>query len=160
RPPHPNPLPHGLAANETFAANPWGRGGKKTVGPPTVERSPPLLTHPLGTHLMFGSFCSRPRYLTRLVPTLLAVGTLSAITVAAVLQQSVAEGMRQYAEALISSLDESQKKAMVLPYGSDTRVAWHFVPKEERKGVALGEMNDAQKAASMRLLRAALSESG
>lgn len=109
---------------------------------------------------MLGSVFTRSRFLTRFVPTLLVVGTLGALSIAAVLQQSVAEGMRTYAGALISTLDEAQKKAMVLPYGSETRVAWHFIPKDERKGVALREMNDAQQAASMRLLRAALSESG
>lgn len=109
---------------------------------------------------MLGSSFTRSRLAKRFVPTLLIVSTLSAIAIAAALQQSVAEGMRQYAGALVSTLDESQKKEMLLPYGSDDRIGWHFIPKDERKGVALRDMNDAQQAASMRLLRAALSESG
>ncbi|WP_164104659.1 DUF3500 domain-containing protein [Candidatus Laterigemmans baculatus] len=109
---------------------------------------------------MLGPRLSSPRFLRRLIPTTLVAATLGAITIAAVQQQSPAEGMQQYAGALLSTLNEAQKNEMLLPYGSDARVGWHFIPKDERKGVPLREMNDAQKAASMRLLRAALSEAG
>ena len=68
--------------------------------------------------------------------------------------------MKTFADAFLSTLDEEQRKVAVLPYESDQRVAWHFIPMESRKGLVLREMNDAQRTAALRLIRAALSESG
>ena len=42
----------------------------------------------------------------------------------------------------------------------DTHRAAHFMPLDNRKGLALREMNDAKRTAGLRLVRAALSESG
>ena len=47
-----------------------------------------------------------------------------------------------------------------MPYDSPKRVGWHFIPMKERKGLVMREMNDAQKTAALRLVRAALSEAG
>lgn len=47
-----------------------------------------------------------------------------------------------------------------MDYDAPERVGWHFIPKEDRKGVPLREMNPAQQTAALRLVRAALSEVG
>lgn len=64
------------------------------------------------------------------------------------------------AESFLSSLDADQKKLAMLDFDSQQRVDWHFIPKKTRKGMVMREMNDAQRTAALRLLRAALSEMG
>lgn len=68
--------------------------------------------------------------------------------------------MKTFAESFLETLDEAQQGAVLVPYESPQRVAWHFIPKDVRKGVPLKEMNAAQRAAALRLVRAALSEAG
>ena len=68
--------------------------------------------------------------------------------------------MQVFAESFLSTLDESQTQVASLPYESAKRIQWHFIPKKERKGLVLSEMNDAQRTAALRLLRSALSEAG
>ena len=68
--------------------------------------------------------------------------------------------MRSFADSFLGSLDEDQKKKAMMPYDSEKRTDWHFIPKDVRKGLAMRDMNDAQQTAALRLLRAALSESG
>ena len=68
--------------------------------------------------------------------------------------------MQEFADALLESLDEEQKKTAVMEYDAPGRVDWHFIPKETRKGLAIRDMNVAQRTAALRLLRAALSEAG
>lgn len=99
--------------------------------------------------------CTRSR-----IGTLLFVAAIGSISLAAVLRRPTTEGMRQAAETLVSTLDDSQRQQVLLPFDSQARVQWHFIPKDERKGLALRDMNDAQKAATLRLVRSALSESG
>ena len=68
--------------------------------------------------------------------------------------------MKLYAETLLGELDDEQKKTVSLAYESEKRTAWHFIPKKERKGLALRDMNSAQRLAALRLLRATLSQAG
>ncbi|MGB7343690.1 MAG: DUF3500 domain-containing protein [Pirellulaceae bacterium] len=67
---------------------------------------------------------------------------------------------KTFADSFLSSLDEDQKSKAVVPYDSDQRVDWHFIPKKTRKGLALRDMNSAQRSSALRLLRATLSEAG
>lgn len=91
----------------------------------------------------------------------MAVATgLLCVSTASVMRLTTAESMQQSAVALLDTLDEKQQGTLQKPYSEATRVDWHFIPMKERKGVALRDMNEAQKAASMRLLRSALSEIG
>lgn len=99
--------------------------------------------------------CTRSRF-----GALLFAAAVGSISLAAALQRSTAEGMQESAEALVSTLDDSQRQQVMLPYESEARVEWHFIPKDERKGLALRDMNDAQKTATLRLVRSALSEAG
>lgn len=68
--------------------------------------------------------------------------------------------MKMFAETYLASLDAEQRENSVLPYDSPKRVGWHFIPKDNRKGLKIGDMNDAQRTSALRLLRAALSEAG
>lgn len=68
--------------------------------------------------------------------------------------------MKTFADSFLESLETEQRAEAVVPYDSDQRVNWHFVPRPDRKGLVLSEMNTAQRTAALRLLRAALSEAG
>lgn len=69
-------------------------------------------------------------------------------------------GMGQAATVWIDSLDAAQKTRAVRPFADANRTDWHFVPKNDRKGVQLRDMTEPQRAAALALLRSALSEAG
>jgi hypothetical protein len=64
------------------------------------------------------------------------------------------------AAKFLALLNAEQKEKVVLPYDSDKRVQWHFIPMATRKGLPVMEMDSGQKAAAMQLLRACLSLQG
>ena len=68
--------------------------------------------------------------------------------------------METFANSFLGSLDDTQRSTATMPYDSPQRVRWHFVPMKSRKGLVLSEMNEAQRTAALRLLRATLSEAG
>ena len=67
--------------------------------------------------------------------------------------------IQDFANSFLDSLEDKKEIAM-MPYDSDKRVDWHFIPKKTRKGLVMREMNSAQRTAALRLLRATLSEVG
>jgi hypothetical protein len=73
---------------------------------------------------------------------------------------STGQRMTEAAGELLASLDDQQKQAMLLPYDSEKRVDWHFIPKDERKGVQIKHMNEEQRQKTRQLLQAALSQIG
>ncbi|WP_146577109.1 DUF3500 domain-containing protein [Neorhodopirellula pilleata] len=89
---------------------------------------------------------------------LVAVASLSALGLK--VGQTPAEQMQTFASAYLETLDENQREITLEKFDSPERVGWHFIPKDERKGLLLGQMNDAQRTAALRLLRSALSEAG
>ena len=70
------------------------------------------------------------------------------------------EKMTSAAGALVESLDAEQKKAMLYPYDSEQRLGWHFIPKDERKGLQMKHMTEDQRKMTHALLQSALSEVG
>ncbi|MEX0794115.1 MAG: DUF3500 domain-containing protein [Pirellulaceae bacterium] len=70
------------------------------------------------------------------------------------------ERMTEAAGSLLASLDDEQKKAALLPYDSDKRVDWHFIPKDQRKGAQIKHMTEAQREKTHQLLQVALSQVG
>ncbi len=76
------------------------------------------------------------------------------------LQISAGSQMSDAAVKFLATLDKDQKQQTVLPYDTPKRLEWHFIPKDQRKGLQVKEMNDAQRKALHALLRAALSEAG
>ncbi|MDV6032087.1 MAG: DUF3500 domain-containing protein [Phycisphaera sp. RhM] len=65
-----------------------------------------------------------------------------------------------FANNFLEQLDDDQKSTATMPYDSDQRVDWHFIPKKTRKGLMLRDMNASQRVAALRMLRSALSEAG
>ena len=68
--------------------------------------------------------------------------------------------MSESAEKFIATLNDEQKKQTLYPFESPKRVDWHFIPKDERKGLQIKEMDETQRQALHGLLKAALSEAG
>ena len=73
---------------------------------------------------------------------------------------SAGAGMTTAAEKFLASLDKDQRATAQMEYGNKARVGWHFIPKKERKGLQIRDMNEAQRKAAHALLRAALSQVG
>lgn len=64
------------------------------------------------------------------------------------------------ASELVSSLNDDQRELAVLPYDSEKRVDWHFIPMDTRKGLMLRDMTEEQREQAYKLLQACLSEAG
>lgn len=69
------------------------------------------------------------------------------------------QAMRSAAGAFIATLDEPAKTRAVMPFDHDSRMEFRFTPRA-RGGLALKEMNPAQRKAATGLLEAVLSEKG
>src|SRR5581483_2300925 len=67
--------------------------------------------------------------------------------------------MTDAAKAYLAALTPEQRARTTFSFDADERQNWHFVPLE-RKGVALREMNSAQKHLAEALLSAGLSQQG
>ena len=64
------------------------------------------------------------------------------------------------ATAFVATLTDEQKAVAVLAFEKPERLDWHFIPKENRKGLQLKEMNEAQRQAAHALLQTTLSQVG
>jgi len=73
---------------------------------------------------------------------------------------AAAESMASAAIDWLSTLDADQKSKAVRPFASPSRTDWHFVPKNDRKGLQLRDMNDRQEEAALKLVRSTLSQAG
>ena len=61
---------------------------------------------------------------------------------------------------LVNSLDKDQKALLQKAFESPERTQWHFIPKKERKGLKLSEMNETQNAKMLEVLNFVFSEQG
>ncbi len=68
--------------------------------------------------------------------------------------------MTAAAEKYVATLNDEQRAKAVMDFETPQRVGWHFIPKDERKGLPIKEMNDNQRKAALALLQSALSEVG
>jgi hypothetical protein len=68
--------------------------------------------------------------------------------------------LKTFADSFLETLTEEQRSQALMAYDSPQRVDWHFIPKVDRKGLMIRDMNAAQRTAALRLVRAALSEMG
>ena len=73
---------------------------------------------------------------------------------------SAGADMTAAAEKYLASLDDQQRNQSLLDYDTPQRLDWHFIPKSERKGLQIKDMNEQQRRAAHALLRSALSEAG
>jgi len=67
--------------------------------------------------------------------------------------------MTECATRFLAALDSNQRGKATIPFDSDERMNWHYIPKE-RKGLALREMTPYQKHLASALLAAGLSQAG
>lgn len=77
--------------------------------------------------------------------------------------QDVKAGPEMTAAAVryLASLDPDQQKLAQLSFeDTQQRVGWHFIPKDERKGLQIRQMNKEQREAAQGLLRSCLSKIG
>ena len=63
------------------------------------------------------------------------------------------------ARELLSATPASARSKLMQPFSDEARSDWHYTPRS-RAGVAWRDMNAAQRAATTRLLRSALTDSG
>lgn len=68
--------------------------------------------------------------------------------------------MTQSAMAFLATLDDDQLKTATMEYENKQRLEWHFIPKDQRKGLQIKHMNPQQRKTALKLLRDCLSESG
>lgn len=62
------------------------------------------------------------------------------------------------ATAFIKLLDNAQRNKALYPFDTTERYRFNFVPQEDRKGISLNELNEAQEKAVMDLLRTCLTK--
>jgi hypothetical protein len=67
--------------------------------------------------------------------------------------------MKSAADAFLGTLDDAKRAKAVFPFDGDERENFKFTPRD-RTGLPLKEMDQAQNAAAMKLLEAALSDKG
>lgn len=84
------------------------------------------------------------------------------VTAGAVYLQSLSTGanMTLAAKAYLATLSEEQKAISLMEYDTPQRVGWHFIPKDQRKGLQIRDMNQTQRSAALELLKTALSQVG
>jgi len=98
-----------------------------------------------------------------MTPMMRTLGLLACTAAVAVSAQRARpeSAMADAAQAFLKTLDSAQAAKAKIPFNSEERLNWHFVPKTgERKGLVLKEMNADQRQAAAALLRASLSEQG
>lgn len=66
--------------------------------------------------------------------------------------------MATSANAFLKTLDQNQQRQAQFPFDSSERFVWHYIPKNDRQGISINELNDRQKEAAFALMRTALSE--
>jgi len=83
-----------------------------------------------------------------------------AVTVSAQRAKPAAQ-MADGAKAFLASLDPALREKASIPFNSEERLNWHYIPKTgERKGVQLKDMNPTQQKAALSLLATGLSQRG
>ena len=101
---------------------------------------------------------------TRIVATLVTLTAVAALTAGiTVARQRSASAMAVAATAFAESLTpEQRQRAVFAMENTDERTRWNFIPTDQfpRNGIALADMNAAQRRAAHDLLRAALGQGG
>jgi hypothetical protein len=90
--------------------------------------------------------------------TLAATAALAEKATAGAREQAT-KNMYQAAAEFVATLDAEQRAKALLPFNSEERLNWHYVPME-RKGLHYKAMNPTQQAAAHALLQVGLSAAG
>ncbi|MBS1609090.1 MAG: DUF3500 domain-containing protein [Bacteroidetes bacterium] len=64
------------------------------------------------------------------------------------------------ANTFLQLLSGEQREKAQFIFDTEERYNWHYIPKDDRKGVSFNEMNEGQKKAALSLLHTALSDTG
>jgi len=64
------------------------------------------------------------------------------------------------AKAFVVSLNSDQQRLAVIPFETEKRLDWHFIPIDSRKGLPLRDMSEPQRQAALTLMHKILSPSG
>lgn len=70
------------------------------------------------------------------------------------------QAMIAAANAFRKSLTPEQLKQVSYPYDSEERLKWHFIPKDDRKGVPLRQLEGASLQAAKAFIHSGLTEAG
>ncbi|TWT34183.1 DUF3500 domain-containing protein [Blastopirellula retiformator] len=92
--------------------------------------------------------------------TLILVLSTSAVSVALFKPATTGTAMTAAANAFLASLSDEEKAVALQDYDAPHRVDWHFIPKDARKGLKIGDMNVDQRKLAYGLLKSALSDVG
>ncbi len=110
--------------------------------------------------IRFVSYCGAFRI------AILSVLLLGASLPAASLAHDVPAEMQQAAERLLKSLEPQQSNVVLIPFDSDRRHAWHYIPSSMmdahggRRGLEMKKMSPQQRLLALGLLNTALSHRG
>jgi hypothetical protein len=74
--------------------------------------------------------------------------------------ENVAADMAGKAASLLGKLTPEQRARATFAFDEEERVNWHFIPKDNRPGVTLKEMDEAQRGLAHELIDAGLSAYG
>ncbi len=72
----------------------------------------------------------------------------------------MAQDLAQTAQRFVSTLDPQQQKKAVYSASSEEKYNWHFFPKNDRKGISIGELNEQQRKAAFELVRICFGDRG
>ncbi len=75
-------------------------------------------------------------------------------------EDNVGADMTASAQSLLKSLSPEQRAKASMQYSDPKRLEWHFIPKAERKGLQLREMDEPQRKLAHALLDSCLSQVG
>lgn len=94
-------------------------------------------------------------------PASLLVGILAVASATLYAAESAdpAPTMAKAATAFLAALPPDKREKASVPFNSDERLNWHFVPKE-RKGLPLKQMSPEERQAALALLKVSLSANG
>lgn len=73
---------------------------------------------------------------------------------------SPGQAMITSAQALLKTLTPEQQQKIRYPYDSKERLNWHFIPKDDRKGVPLRELEGPALTAAKAFIHSGLTEAG
>ncbi len=90
----------------------------------------------------------------------IVMGVASAGVGIAFWQPNQADAVTNAANQWIETLDPDQRAQALRPFQDETRTDWHFIPKNDRKGVQLRDMTQTQKDAAFKCLQSVLSSVG
>jgi hypothetical protein len=57
------------------------------------------------------------------------------------------------AKSFVALLNDDQKVKAILPFDTEERYNFHYIPKDDRKGISMNELDEQQKQAAIHLLR-------